>query len=780
MHRASGLPLTLLSCEPDTTQGHVGVGRICRSFLPNLNTENTDMREAISTLLLTSAMVSVPAHAVTQADDSDAATQIIVTAQKRQEAISDIPFSLDALAGERLENGRAGAEDLLFLAARSPSLYAEASSGRIFPRFYIRGLGNTDFDLNANGPVSVVLDEVPLENAILRGFPLFDVDRVEVLRGPQGTLFGRNTPAGVVKIETVKADAKERNFARISYSRFDTIDAEAAVGGEIGGGFSVRASGLYQRRDDFVDNSFTGGSERGFEEFRDVAGRVQIGFDRGGIFDANLSVYGRDLSGGSRVFRANVIRPGVGGLVDDFDRFSTAQDATQILESDTYGITLQTNSKFGDFTLSGVSSYSEVRVDARGDVDGGFGAAFAPPSGPGFIPFPAESADNIRGHSQQTSEIRLSGPVASGFDITVGGFYFRERLEIENESFDTLAGGTRNGLAEQDQRTTAYAIFGSTSIALTPQLELAAGLRLSREEKDFSASRLIGPFGAPQLGPVERRLRATNLSGDISLRFSLDDNNGIYARYARGFRAPNVQGRILFGDAVTVADAETIDSIEAGFKGQFLDDKGRISAAVFYYRTSDQQLTAVGGAGNFNQLLNADHVRGHGFELDVALEPIERLSLTAGFSLNNTRIDDPGLEVGICGAPCTVLDPINPLTGNALINGNPLPQAPRWIANGSASYAAPVGPGEIFGTTDFAYRSNVNFFLYESVEFQDRRLFEVGARVGYRFNDGAYEISAFGKNIFNDTSIEGAIDFNNFSGFVNEPRIFGVEFKKLF
>ena len=737
------------------------------------------MRMTISALLLTTALVAAPAHAVAQAEDDNAAQEIIVTAQKRAEAISDIPFSLDALAGERLDNGRAGGEDLLFLAARSPSLYAEASSGRIFPRFYIRGLGNTDFDLNANGPVSVVLDDVPLENPILRGFPLFDVERVEVLRGPQGTLFGRNTPAGVVKIETIRADATNRNLVRASYSRFDTIDAEAAVGGPIGGGFSLRFSGLYQRRDDFVDNSFAGG-EDGFEEFEDFAGRLQLGYADGDRFRANIAIFGRDLSGGSRLFRANVIRPGSGGLVDDFDRFTTAQDATQILETDTFGVSLQTETRLGNFTLSGVSNYSEVRLDARGDVDGGFGAAFAPPSGPGFIPFPAESADNITSHSQRSSELRLSGPLAPGVDILVGGYYFRERLGIENESFDTLSGGVRNGLAVQSQRTNAYALFGSANFALTPQLELAAGLRLSREEKDFTAERLIGPFGAPPLGPVERRLRATNLSGDVSLRYALDADSSVYARYARGFRAPNAQGRIVFGDAVTVADTETIDSVEAGYKGKFLDGRVRVNAAAFYFQTNDQQLTAVGGAGNFNQLLNADRVTGHGFEVDVAVDPVERLSLSAGLSLNNTRIDDNDLEVGVCGAPCTVLDPINPATGNARIDGNPLPQAPRWIANGSASYSIPVGAGELFGFADFAYRSNINFFLYESTEFRDRRLFEVGARLGYRFLDGTAEVAVFGRNIFNDTSIEGAIDFNNFSGFVNEPRIYGVELKKRF
>lgn len=716
-----------------------------------------------------------------EADGAATGAEIIVTAQKIEQDITDVPFSLDVLSGDRLDGARAGGEDLLFLAGRSPSLYAESSSGRIFPRFYIRGLGNTDFDLNANGPVSILLDDVPLENPVLRGFPLFDIQRVEVLRGPQGTLFGRNTPAGAIKFETAKPTDTLEGFARISYSRFNTVDTEGAISGPLGGGFSARISGQYQRRDDFVDNAFfpTGG-ESGFENFDDIAGRLQLQYEDAGKFKANLSVFGRDLNGGSRVFRANAIRPGLGGLVDGFDRFSTAQDATQFLNSDTFGVTLRTEREFGDFTLTGVSSYSEVRVDARGDVDGGFGASFAPPSGPGFIPFSAESADNITGHSQRTTELRLAGPVAPGIDVLVGGFFFREKLEIENLSFDTLSGGAVNGRAVQDQDTTAYALFGSVTAQVAPRLSVTGGLRLSYERKDFEAERLIGPFGAPPLGPIQRRLRDTNLSGDFSLTYALTDEINGYARYARSFRAPNAQGRIIFGDAVTTADTETIDSIEAGFKGRFLDGKGRFSASAYYFSTDNQQLTAVGGAGNFNQLLNADQVRGHGFELDLGYDPTNRISFSAGLSLNNTRIDDPDLEVGICGAPCTVLDPINPLTGNALIDGNSLPQAPRWIGNATARYGIPVAGGELFGVADIVYRSNINFFLYESVEFRDSSLFETGLRAGYNFGGGAYEAAIFGRNIFNDTSIEGAIDFNNFSAFVNEPAVYGVELSARF
>ncbi len=125
--------------------------------------------------------------------------EIVVTAQRHEQNVQDVPISVSAISGERLASMFEGGDDIRALATRVPSLYAESSNGRLAPRFYIRGLGNTDFDLAASQPVSIIVDDVVLENVVLKSFPLFDIERVEVLRGPQGTLFGRNTPAGIVK-----------------------------------------------------------------------------------------------------------------------------------------------------------------------------------------------------------------------------------------------------------------------------------------------------------------------------------------------------------------------------------------------------------------------------------------------------------------------------------------------------------------------------------------------------------------------------------------------------
>jgi len=191
----------------------------------------------------------------------------------------------------------------------------------------------------------------------------------------------------------------------------------------------------------------------------------------------------------------------------------------------------------------------------------------------------------------------------------------------------------------------------------------------------------------------------------------------------------------------------------------------------------DQQLTAVGGASNAVRLLNANKTVGQGAELDLQAYITNNLLVTLGASFNDTEINDDGISVGTCFA-CTVTDPI--VGGLAVIDGNPLPQAPEWIANFTLRYGIPVGNGELFAYTDWAYRSEVNFFLYEATEFVGKSLLEGGLRVGYNWSEGKYEAALFGRNITDEVVAVGAIDFNNLTGFLNEPQIWGVQFKASF
>ena len=725
--------------------------------------------------VLTFASSSFAAAAATQVDE------VIVTAQKKIENINDVPVSVTAVSGEKLDVIRSSGGDIRVLSARIPSVLLESSFGRTFPRPYIRGLGNTDFDLNASQPVSFVYDDVVLENPILKGFPLFDIDQVEALRGPQGTLFGRNTPAGVLKFDSVKPSQETHGYGSASYGRFGAMNLEGAVGGAIMPGvLSGRISGLYQRRDDWIDNGFThkNNATGGYDEY---ALRGQLLYTPTEQFSALANVHYLHLNGTPQIFRANIIKKGTNDFVAGFDRGTIFQDAEprsfqRVRER---GASLKLTYDFGGPVLTSITGYEHVKALSHGDIDGGFGAVFAPPSGPGFIPFPAESADGMPYHQQWSQELRLAGDTGA-ISYTLGAFYFLEDVKIDSFDYNTLAGGAIDGYAYQHQTTKSWALFGNANYKISDAWTVGGGVRYSNDDKDFIAQRLRSPFGAPNTARLTVSPSSDDISFNLNTTYQLTDQTNLYARIAKGYRAPSVQGRLVFADTLSVAKKETLMSYEAGLKTYAFDRRLRMDADVFFYNVNDLQLTAVGGGINAARLLNANKARGYGFEFNAEAKPLEHWEMTAGLSYNHTRIDDPNLFTQPCGGGCTVLSPAGPLAGTVRIDGNTLPNAPRWILNATNRVAIPYGEGEFFWFTDAAYRSKINFFLYKSAEFTDDKLLEVGLRAGYLASGGKWEAAVFGRNVFNDTSLEGGIDFNNLTGFVNDPRTWGVELKGKF
>jgi iron complex outermembrane receptor protein len=708
-------------------------------------------------------------------DDALKLTSVTVTATKREENIKDVPVSLTSLDETALATyGQAG-EDIQFLTARVPSLIIETSFGRIFPRPYIRGLGNTDFDFNASQPVSFIYDEIVYENPVLKGFPVFDTARVEVLRGPQGTLFGRNTPAGALKFESVKPGDELDAYARASYGTFGTTNVEGAVGGPVSDKVSLRLSGVLQRRDDYIETALpTGGADAG--GYEDFAWRAQAKVEVTENLTWLGNLHGRTLDGGQVSFQANAFQTGSAGPRPGFDReknFADAQDDAT-LETDALGFTSRADWDLSAATLTYLFGYETVETFSRGDVDGGAGAGFLPSgSTPGFIPFPAESADGIDDHQQITHELRLSNGEDADLRWTAGLYAFNEEIDISSRSYNTLAGGAENGTAFQTQNTDSLAVFGSLAYDLTETLTGQVGLRYTDESKDLTARRTLSPFGAPAIAPPTVNVGDEQLSWDASLTYALNGETNVYGRIARGFRAPSIQGRLVFGDAITTADSEILDSYEAGLKTTLLDGRLDANLAAYTYTVEDLQLTAIGGAGNFNQLLNAEQGKGYGFEADIRALLMEGLAFSAGVSYNNTEIDDAGLTVGVCGAPCTVLNAIDPVTGGALIDGNAFPQAPEWIGNFAFDYTRDWRGGEIFASTDWSYRSDSNIFLYESTEFTAEGRWEGGAALGYR--KGPWSAKAFVRNLTDEIGTVSAIDFNNLTGIFNQPRIYGIE-----
>ena len=742
-------------------------------------------------LLAAATLVSLHAGASAQAAEPGKLQTVTVTAERRVENIRDVPSSVSSLSGELLEVLNSGGQDVRQLAGRVPSLNIESSFGRAFPRFYIRGLGNTDFDLNASQPVSLVFDDVVQENPILKGFPLFDLERIEVLRGPQGTLFGRNSPAGVIKFESAKPGKKFEGYGSLALGRYSAVNAEGALNVPLSDTAAVRISLQSQNRDDWAKNTFARGPTQAMEGYNDNAGRVQLLLSPSKDFSALLNVHGRDLDGSARLFRANIIKPGTNDLVAGFDPAKVSYDGVNQQSLSSSGASARLRWDFGSVALVSITGYEHVKVFSRGDIDGGFGASFlgAGNFGPGNIPFDAESADGLPKHRQLTQEFRLESTTKGPLSWIAGAYWFDESIDIDSINYSSLGGGVRNGFATQKQDSSAYALFGSANYEVSPSFKLRGGLRWTNDKKDFVADRLQAPpFSPTFIGRRTTKTDASNTSFDVSGNWALDKATNVYARVATGFRAPSIQGRLLFGDTLSVAKSETVTSYEAGVKADLLNRRARVSASVFQFNTKDMQLTAVGGAANFNQLVNAAKVSGQGAELDFQALLSDQLLVSLSGSYNKTKIRDRLLRVDACGSGCTVLDPItapiNPAIGKfaptVAIDGNPLPQSPKWVLNFNARYNIPMGNGEAFVLTDWSYRSEVNFFLYEAAEFKSKPLLEGGLRAGYSWNAGKYEASAYVRNLTNKIVVVGGIDFNNLTGFINEPRTYGVSFKANF
>jgi iron complex outermembrane recepter protein len=568
-----------------------------------------------------------PAEEAAAREGRVAGETIYVTAQKRLEDVQQVPLSLSTFDAEQIELLSAGGADVKFLSARVPSLLLESSFGRAFPRFYIRGLGNTDFDLNASQPVSMIVDEVVLENPVVKGMPLFDLERTEVLRGPQGTLFGRNTTAGIVKFDSVKPSQERDAYVRASYGRFDTIDFKAAIGGPISDTLSGRASVLYQSQSDWVDNKFTGQNDA-LGGHDTTAYRLQLLWEPTERFSALLNVHGWDVDGTARIFRANILKPGTNDLVAGFRQDAVFHDGLNQQDIESKGGVLKLDYDLGGATLTSVTGYETIEMYSRGDIDGGFGAVFAPPFGPGLIPFPAESADGIPDLDQFTQEIRIASATEGQLDWLVGFYYFKEDFTAETFSYTSLApGNPQEAYAFQSQEAKSWAIFGSIDYELSELWSLKAGLRYTTDEKTFAAERPQPLFQTPTFAPIRAETDADLLTWDLSVRRVINENVNAYARVGTGFRAPSIQGRILFcpdfeggtnpaTNCVSIADEEKILSAEVGVKSELLDNRLRANLALYRYQVDDQQLVAVGGQFNTATLLNADTTNGYGFELD--------------------------------------------------------------------------------------------------------------------------------------------------------------------
>jgi len=726
-------------------------------------------------------------------DTATSLDTVTVTAERREQNLQDVPVSVGVVQGDAMRDFTAGGDDtLLALSGRVPGLYAETTTGRIFPRFYIRGLGNIDFYLGASQPVSIIQDDVVLEHVVLKSNPVYDLDQVEVLRGPQGSLFGRNTTAGIVKFDTVKPSQDYAGRMSASYGSDNTVSFDGGFGGPISDTLSFRVSALYQHRDDWVDNTYAGASADGTRSpkkdamggYDDRNARVQLLFAPTENFSILASAHARDYAGTSTLFLRNAIVKGSNDVDVPRDKvaYDEAHDNPQAYK--TYGGSVKATYDFGAATLTSISAYETTSGYSRGDTDGGAAADYPVNGVPnGF----GQSMGRIRDLDQYTQELRLASDGDGALQWQVGAFYFdgRDTTDFYQRAwFLTTPARNPNNWVRLRNSNTSWAAFGQLSYKVTDALTLTAGLR---ETEDTKHTRLLKTADtiagvSTYTGRRDVRLSETKPSWDLSAMYEIDPDVSVYARVASGFRGPTIQGRsAVFNADFTTADSETILSWEAGIKTSLFDNRLRLNAAAFTYTVDDIQLNGNDSNGN-GVLFNADKARAYGLEADLDWRPIPNLSLSAGLSLLHSEIQDKRVYAQVCAlngvVVCTVNDPTIKVGANtfAQIDGNPLPNAPKYSVNLSARYDIPVGDGgAFFVATDWNKQGYTSLVLYDSEEFNADGNFEGGAKLGYTGDYGAYEVALFARNITNEKNLKGVIE-NYMAAVYNEPRIVGVSF----
>ena len=765
---------------------------------------------SVATAVAGALMPGMLRTAVAARADSELASlqEVIVTATRREERLNDVPESVSVLSGDDLQVLGDAGDDIKQLAFKTPSLQIESSNGRAFPRFYIRGYGNTDYHDFASQPVGLVYDDIVQENAALKGFPIFDQADVEVLRGPQGTLFGRNSPAGVVKLESAKPVLGETSgFVSLSDGTRNSGVFQFAANIPINDELAIRASAQGQHRDNWVSDPITDDRYGGFNDW---AGRLQLLYKPSDTFSALLNAHARYLSGSSTLFRANIIQPGSNSVLPGFDPSQITTDGPNSSALTTVGSNLHLTWELPDMTLQSITGYETVtKYFALGDIDGGCGFAFGTNpacnkvfntgSGPGFIPFSVEASTELKNHYQLTQEFRIISKSAGSFTGQAGVFLFYEKVTAADDNYcgpgECTAVTAPPFFALQDttistQKNHAEAVFGSIDYTPIEVLTATAGVRFTEDHKTFSGYYIdfIPPTNNEPTPPLSASKGASNASWDLSGNYKFQPNVSLYARLATGFRAPSF-GSPTPGLGIQTAPSETNISYESGIKADLFNHRARLAFDAYYYHVHNQQITIVGGVEDVTQLITSKDTIGYGSEVDFEAHPTPHITFNLSGSLNVTKIADPLLEVVVGGRipPADILDPYRSVPGAfgpvyyANVNGNPLPEASKWIFDASLRYEIPLAlGGKLYAYTDWSYRSGFDYLLYKTREFDGPPLLLGGFRLGYTWADGKYDVAAFCRNCTNVIRNIYAIDFDNLTGVINDPRVIGGQFRARF
>ncbi len=706
---------------------------------------------------------------------------IVVTAQKRSENLQEVPIAITAITAEALKNKRV--ENLLGLSGLAPGLQIKTDDNAANPRIFIRGVGVNDFNPSTNSAVGIYVDGVYIASPLAQLASFYDLQQVEVLRGPQGTLYGRNTTGGAINVTTKAPSDSLAADASLDYGRFNAVNFEGGVGGPIAGDkLTARVSGLYARDDGYTLDRTSG-------RYGNNANRWAI---RGALrwrptdnltddlkVSANQSHGGSILAYNRSILSQTTAATGADGLCAP--AFYTSGQCTnvlgyantsknlyagdyQFLGRDVVRLFAATNTltyDFGPVSLVSVTGYQHAARNDQEETDAN--------------PLPIFTASYIARQNTTSQEVRLQSNGKTPLRYVLGGYFSYDDLDNRSQ-YDVLR-ALRDPTPENPsgadvansiglfgwplhQMTTSYAVFGQVDYDLTSRLTVTAGLRFASDHKSFHYVS-EAENGAIPIFTFDESRTFKSLSGRVGIQYKATDDINLYASYNRGSKS----GGFFSGQTTDPADIgpyrdEKVNAYEIGAKTQFFDNRLRANFSAFYYDYKDLQVytTVQRGLLTVQLFTNASAARIYGGEAEFEATPFTGLDLSLGVSLLHAEYRDF-------------------VSAGTSYSGNTLPSAPKASINGTAHYEHDLPVGSFVGQLDFTYRSKVFFDTANTERLSDPRRIFVNGQVGWRLGESRYELGVFGRNIFNTTNIVDitpvpSLGFDIFS--VGQPRTYGL------
>ncbi len=666
----------------------------------------------------------------------DVLEEIIVTAEKREASIQDTALAITAVSGEKLENG--GLDEIEDLSLEAPSLVFSRAGGEA--QLYIRGVGTNLFGIGQDSSVAVHQDGVYQGRAQMGLNQFLDVERVEVLRGPQGTLYGRNATAGVINIIHRQPGDEPKGYVNLKLGNFSRHEGEAAYGGPIGEKAGYRLAVRYGADGGFTEDLDPRGGDE-IDGGETMAARATITFALSDTINAKIAGDFTDFDGNNRSVRprGNLHRSAAEGAqaLPDFDQTRNEVDSFQ--KWTIGGVTAQVTADLGfGLTLTSITGYRRFEDTFLFNTDGT----------EVFV-----TQTHYERHTDQLSEeIRLACS-GGAYEWIVGLYYYTEDKEEALGLPARNFGGSFNIFATN--KTDVLAGFGEFSWRLSDRLGATVGARFSHEEKEDENLRGLNPGNFDGLfGPSDPRDLTLNFGGRMStddwsaftpklgLKFDYSEDILLYATLTRGFKSG---GANSLGPEPAF-DPEHIWNLEVGGKSTLADGKVIANAALFYYDYTDLQVSTF--TEGTVRVTNAAEATLTGLELDVAAVLSDQFTWTTSVMTLKAEYDQFTTRYG--GPTGLVLD----VAGNNLIN------APELSLTSTLNYSIDIGPGEFSAMGQIAYRSTVYHSQFNEAEVGQGSLMLANVRAAVRFLNGV-EVAFVARNLLDREYYQNSVRFTS-------------------